>query len=298
MIYHKVFFDEQPSYEDVLQLKQIDDLSSVRLLTKDLITKFLDEPDDDGNYFALIRAYNFLRVKKDATFFSDTLDLIDALDPESDEMLFDSASLYLGTVVSMAHIPLLVERLKSYLQSKFDFENAAFIFELIHRTPLRSEELIQLALKAFYDPRASEYMRITIASYHHPQIREAVEKRLEFLAPFIKYLNIKDLYDSEWYELGDTLEDKSSSNLKFDEGDDENFILSVLGHTDERTVEKLVERTLKYIESNSSPETESPILEKYLNALPDNHQVWLETAPELAKKHFLEISNAAKQRVR
>lgn len=296
-------FEEMPSFTNILSLRCVSDSTPFEDLVLSVVKKIEAGSETDDEYIAVIRALNFLKFRRDDSIFYEVLDLYELIDhdDDDDELLSNSLSLYLCQVVGEKHVSTLLERLKRYLGDEEDYHEVSHLFELLLKTSFRSDEFLKICLEAFYSPYSDEMTRMTIATdFEHPEILKAIKIRLRFLAPYIKYFpkdSVFHLYRDEWNELGHVLYPNSPNDLrKFDGESDEDFIMEVLGHTDGRSADMILERATK-----SLPSDEDLTLQRderlhkmeceFLGPLPDDPLEWLETVPNFIQEQFVDFSN-------
>jgi hypothetical protein len=308
MEYLKFLFDESPSFEIVLSLRE--EKNTVPF--KDYIFSKMEKidlgEDSDEEYIAVVRAFNFLKVRHDDSIFYEALDFYEKLDHEEDyhEVLSSSVKYYLSTVVSDKHIEFLFERLKKYLYEDEEYPETTHLFELLLGLHFRNDEFSKICLDEFSSPYSDELTRIILATgFKHPEMTKVVKARLEFLAPYRKYFqaeNINILFESEWNELGNVLyPDPEPYKIEINLENDEDFIIEVLGHTDDRSANMILERSNR----NSSMDAELTTLrderfdklnKDFLDPLPDDPVEWMKTAPEYLSDQFIDFSNRLAER--
>lgn len=297
-------FEDRPPFQKIIELRGFQETSQFKELILSRLEKIKDAEESDEEYVAIARAYNFLKYRQDDSIFYESLDLYEALDHEEDhhEVLATSVNFYLNKTVSCKHSDKLFNRLKAYREDG-DFPDTSHLFELLLQTSFRTDEFLKICLDEFFDYYTSELTRLIIAEgYDHPQIKGAVKSRMDFLSPYIKYFPETDSYNpyvSEWQELGHLLyPEKNHHTFEKDLSKDDDFIIEILGHTDERSSDLIMKRSKEYTANLSSPprDIKEKLFQEYLIALPDDPLIWIENAPEDLREQFIHYSNRLSKR--
>lgn len=304
MINHEIFNEVEPSFEKVLALKNmpIDFNAIFGLLEKyrdEIIHDYFEFCESD-NYFFCQRAINLVGWHKKTEAFMLVFEIFEHLD-EEDEVLASECSLCLQEIVNKSHGPFLLEKLKEYkkTESLFEFN----IFEILIYSGFENDEIINDMIDVLSDPPNSHWLKDLIAQkVDNPKVQKAVVDRLQFIAPMIKYIDAPPEYHElleEWYELGSAyverkykLTDLGDEHFK---DTDDNFLIDILGHNDDRAMEMLLKRsnlsTSDKDQIAKEIEERKDLLKKeFLDALPDNTQDWLdlESVSEDHKDEFID----------
>lgn len=296
-------FDNCPAFSDILALRDQKDTAPFKDYVLTQIKKIELGEDSEEEYIAVVRAFNFLKLRQDDALFNEALDLYEQLDHEEDydDLISSCVHYYLSEVVSEKHIEFLFERLKRYLNDEEEYHETSHLFELLLESPFRSEEFLKLCLEEFSSPYTDELTRtILAAGYDHPQMIQAVKSRLVFLAPYLKYFQSENTYNpyrTEWNELGHVLYPNSEPySFEFNMENDEDFIIGVLGHTDDRSVKMILNRA-KMSSSKSEEfirlrdERLDKLKKDFLDPLPDDPVEWMKKVPDYIADQFIDFSN-------
>jgi len=308
MEYLKYLLDECPSFEIVLALRE--EKNTVPF--KDYILSKMEKIDlgeeSEDEYVAVVRAFNFLKVRHDDSIFHEALDFYETLDHEEDyhEILSSSVNYYLSTVVSDKHIKFLFERLKRYLNDDEEYPETSHLFELLLGLPFLNDEFLKLCLDEFYSPYSDELTRMILATgYEHPEMIKAVKARLGFLAPYRKYFqteNTYNPYESEWNELGHVLyPNPDPYPFEVNLENDEDFIIDVLDHTDDRSVNLILDRSKRSSSKDAEliklrDERFDKLKKDFLDPLPDDPAEWMKKVPDYIAEQFIDFSNRLAKR--
>jgi hypothetical protein len=255
MINHEIFNEVEPSFEKVLLLRDrpIDLEASFKLLEKyrDEVVKDYDDFSDSDDYLFCQRAINLFKWKEDASAFKVVFEIFENLD-EEDDILSSSCALYLQRVATVDQGQFLFEKWKSYNDHADDFEFS--IFEIIIYSGFENSEIVEFMIEILSDPPGENWLKDSIALKVNNEVaQKEVVKRLKFVAPIVKYIEAPiELHDylREWHELGSAYVERKYKLHNFDDNyfidGDENFIIDILSHSDDRSTDLMIKRSDAY----------------------------------------------------
>jgi hypothetical protein len=304
MINHEIFKEVEPSFEKVLLLRDqpIDLDATLKLLEKyrDEVVKDYNTFSDSADYLFCQRAIHLFKWKKDVRAFNVVFEIFENLD-EEDEILSSSCALYLQQEATIDQGQFLFEKWKSYNYHADDFEFS--IFEIIIHSGFENNEIVDYMIETLSDPPDENWLKDSIAlKVNNEVIQKEVVKRLKFVAPMVKYIEApREIHDylEEWYELGSAYVERKYKLHDFDdkylkEGD-ENFIIDILGHSDDRSTDLMLKRSDLYIIDKEKiaqeiKEREDILKREFLDVLPPKLQEWLDSmgVPEEHKDELMD----------
>lgn len=307
MINHEIFTEIEPSFEKVLLLKnnQLDFENVLNLLEKyrNEIIKDYDGFCESDNYLYCQRAVNLVGWHKKTDAFKVIFEIFENLD-EDDEVLSSECSLCLQKIVNKSHGPFLFEKLNEYRETESIFEFN--IFEILIYSGFLNDEILNYMIEILSDPPDAHWLKDIIAmEVDNTKVQKAVVDRLLFIAPMVKYIEAPLEYHEllvEWYELGSVYVEKKY-NLndfaeKYFEDTDDNFLIDILGHNDDRAMALLLKRSEKASSSKDQIEKEieerkNLLKKEFLDSLPGDTQAWLdlESVSEDHKDEFIDELN-------
>ena len=268
---HELFSKEEPSFAEILKLRnaKIDVDSILKLLQgfKEKASSDYESFLDGAEYLFCIRAINLLKWQNDPSAIQIVLDLYETLShDEEEEILKDTCIFYLEKVLTSQHHQFLYEKWKFYQNKKHNFEYDVFILLIKsgfknNEANLRAKQMIwEHPFNGWYKPILTGIMK------DDADFQSEVKARLRFISPIIKYMaefREENDYFDEWDDLGAAwiesnlnreVIEKEKSDIA--NGSDEEFIIKILGHSDDRSTDIMFERFEKTIQNVSDEKVE------------------------------------------
>lgn len=292
---HELFTKEEPSFAEILKLRnaKIDVDSILKLLHgyKEKASSDYESFLDGDEYLFCIRALNLLKWQNNPSAIQIVLDLYETLShDEEEEILRDACAFYLEKVLTPQHHQFLYEKWKFYQTQKHHFEYDVLI--LLIKSGFKNSEVKLRAKQMIWDHPFNGWYKpiLTGIMRGEDDFQSEVKSRLRFISPIIKYMaefREENDYFDEWDDLGaawveSNLSEKviESSKLDLAHESDEEFILKILGHSDDRSRDIMFERFEKNLQNISDEEVEKRVgklarfQKELLEALPAKFNDW------------------------
>lgn len=288
--------DDSPAFSEVLKLRDLHfDVIEIKELLRDFKNQikvdylnFIEGQD----YHYCTRTINFLKWKNDDCAVQVVYEILELLEYEEDDFLKDASLLYLEKVLTIKDVAFLYEKWSTHKTLRNDFEYSAFL--LLIQTGLRTPELKQRAVQMIWDQPADCWFKPLIAEAFtdDSEIQEEIKRRLHFIAPIIKYMKNEfednDYFD-EWAMLGSAWAENQLEkvvvkklNKNEEETNSDDFLKTVLSHTDERTYNLILKNFKASLSdlTKSNPDSKMELLEeRFLSSLPQKCNDWIHALP-------------------
>jgi len=305
---HQLFTSVSPSFDLLLTLKSdppcLDNM--LPLLEKyrlEIDKNYYDFVESD-NYLFCMRAISLLDWHKDGRAFQVVYEIYEGLDHEEDEVLSGVCSHYLLNNTHKSHGPFLLEKWQYHFEEVTDFEQNAF--QQLLESGFVNNDIIENAIDMLSDPEVDSWIKGLIAiKLNNEEVQREVKSRLHYIAPMVKYIEsnrMESAYQCEWIEIGSAWAEKNFSYFKkkklnnSDLNSDENFLIKILGRSDERTQKMIMDRYKRIYHNdddknffNAELKERDIILEReFLAQLPPELTEWLDL-PNVTDDHKEEL---------
>lgn len=240
----------EPSLEHIKswQTGKENELGSIVEAVKQYRNKIIENPElfvESDEYLYCQRAINLLAWYKHKGAFQEILVIHEIFSlNDYDDFMSGTCSRYLETCVSKDDFSEILTRWKKTEKDSFHYCD---LFTLLIKSDPQNQELLAFAKKALWEDNF--ILKSDIAEHViDDSVLQEMKRRLRYIGPMVKYLSPnrgENPYLDEMFELGSSYIERKyglkSPDIEPLTTEDE-FIIDILGHTDDRSVKLIQER--------------------------------------------------------
>jgi len=212
----------------------------------------------------------------------------------------------LTNFLRFAGVPLDTNEVERKVKAIIEIRKKGFFYHTEQSaifSGFENNEIVEYMIELLNDAPDMNWHKDLIASKVNKEVvQKEVVKRLKFVAPMVKYIEAPiELHDylMEWHELGSAYVERKYKLHNFDDNyfkdGDENFIIDILSHSDDRSSDLMIKRSDAYnIDKDKiaqeKKEREDILKREFLDVLPAKLQEWLDSmgVPEEHKDELVD----------